>query len=309
MAEGLDFALKYPFSESAREYIKDLSLSERIVDLGVERIKKALSEKSSPRMLLHESDKKDEIASFASARMILGHLRNNFLTNRFAVNESKIIRTQLDRDDEQTINRVGAIFGIVTKSEGKRLLLDLPTYLRYSLRNPHYRLINRKLYSGFVEVTPDEKKRLIEEAVKKHIENIPLVRDPPDLIKQAGQKLLNEIPKSESRIIIKVESHPPCIAKLLEEMKKHNNLPHHARLYLVTYLLAIGINENQITEMFSDLPDFNEKVTRYQVGHIKKKGYNVPTCATVMTYGLCCAVCRIGHPLNWPGLNEKKGEK
>lgn len=304
MVEGLEFALRYPFSESAKKYIKDIEISERIVELAVERIKKALSERSSPRMILHDADKKDEIASFAAARMILGHLHNSFLTNRFAVNESKIVRSHLDHDDETTVNMVGAGFGIETKVDGKRLLIDLSTYLRFSLRNPHYRLINRKLFSGFVELNWDEKKRLIEEAVRKHVENIPLVRDPPDMIKNAGQKLLNEIPKSESKVIINVESHPPCVAKLLEEMKKHDNLPHQARLYLVTYLFAIGMNEDQITQLFSDLPDFNEKITRYQVGHIKKKGYKVASCATVMTYGLCCAVCRIGHPMNWPGLQS-----
>ncbi|MFH1520329.1 MAG: hypothetical protein ABID61_01660 [Candidatus Micrarchaeota archaeon] len=308
MVEGLEFALRYPFSDSAKEYIKNIDISERIIELAVERIKKALSEKNSPRMILHDADKKEEIASFAAARMILGHLHNNFLTNRFAVNESKIVRSHLDHDDESTINRVGAVFGINVRVE-KRLLLDLPTYLKFSLRNPHYRLINRKLFRGFVELNVDEKKRLIEEAVKKHIENIPLVKDPPDMIKDAGQRLLNEIPKSESRVIINVESHPPCVAKLFEEMKKHNNLPHQARLYIVTYFLAIGMNENQITQLFSDLPDFNEKVTRYQVSHIKKKGYKVASCATVMTYGLCCAVCRIAHPMNWPGLRSGEVKK
>ncbi|MFH1785598.1 MAG: hypothetical protein ABH842_04160 [Candidatus Micrarchaeota archaeon] len=307
--EGLEFALRYPFSESAKAYIKGVDLSERIIDLGVERIKKALTEKSSPKMLLHELDKKEEIASFAAARMILGQLKNNFLTNRFAVNESKMVRAHLDHENQQMIEKVGLVFGIETKTEKNRILIDLPTYLKYSIKNPHYRLINRKLFSGLVEITNDEKKRLIEEAAKKHIENIPLVRDPPEMIKKAGQKLLNEIPKAETKIIINVESHPPCIEKLLEEIKKHNNLPHHARWYLVTYLLGIGMNEDQINQLYSNLPDFSEKITRYQIGHIKKKGYNVPSCATIMTYGLCCAVCRIGHPLNWPGLKTEGTKK
>jgi DNA primase large subunit len=64
------------------------------------------------------------------------------------------------------------------------------------------------------------------------------------------------------------------------------------------------MSEEDINGMFSMLPDYSEKVTKYQVGHIKKKGYNVPSCATVMTYGLCCAVCRIGSPLNWHTLDD-----
>jgi DNA primase large subunit len=157
-----------------------------------------------------------------------------------------------------------------------------------------------------VEITYDEKKRLVEEAVKKHIESIPLVKDPPDIIKAAGTRLVAELPKTGTRELgtIKAGDHPPCIAKLLEEMKKHQNLPHQARLFLASYLLAISMSEEDINGMFSMLPDYSEKVTKYQVGHIKKKGYNVPSCATVMTYGLCCAVCRIGSPLNWHTLDD-----
>ena len=304
--EGLDFAVRYPFSEAARQYLEGVTLSPAIIELGRERIKKALKGDSSARMLVHESDKKEEIASAAAARMILSHLRNNFLTNRFAVNESKMVRGYLDREDQKTVDLVAAHFGITAKNEGGRLLIDLPTYLRYALRDPHYKLINRRLVSGVVEIKDEEKKRLIENAVKKHYENLPLVKDPPEEIKEAGKKLLEEMPKSETRITVKVGDHPPCIARLLDEAKKHENLPHHARWYLATYLLAIGTSEDDITKIYSDLPDFNEKVTRYQVDHIKKKGYNSPSCSTVMTYGLCCAVCRIGNPLNWHTLGEER---
>jgi DNA primase large subunit len=89
-------------------------------------------------------------------------------------------------------------------------------------------------------------------------------------------------------------------------MKKHENLAHHARWYLATYLLAIGMAEDDVVNVFSAAPDFSEKITRYQVSHIKKKGYSVPSCATVMTYGLCCAVCRIGSPINWHTLASER---
>jgi DNA primase large subunit len=306
--EGLDFALRYPFSESSRKAMEGISLSERIVDLAVERIKKALKGESATKMLLHDSDKKEEIASFAAARMILGHLRNNFLTNRFAINESKIVRGYLDRESDSVVGQVASQFGINTVGSGDRITVDIPTYLKYSLRNPDYRLINRRIVGGMVEIKSSEKKRLIEEAVKKHIENIPLVKDPPDIIKSAGVKLIAEIPKNESKITVKVGDHPPCIAKLLEEVKKHQNLPHHARWYLAAYFLTIGTNDDEIAKLYANLPDYNEKVTKYQISHIKKKGYNVASCATIMTYGLCCAVCRIGHPMNWHTLEQERKE-
>jgi DNA primase large subunit len=306
MTEGLDFALRYPFSESAKRSLEGLVLNDGIIELAVERIKKALTGDRSQRMLLHEAEKKDDIASFAAARMILGHMRNSFLTNRFAVNEAKKVSDSLGREDEATVETVAAIFGIRTVADGKRMLIDLPTYVRFAVRDPHYRLINRRIYRGMVELNSNEKRRLIEEAVKKHNESIPIVKDPPALIIKAAERLVAEMPKSESRFTVKAGDHPPCVMRLLEEAKKHENLPHHARWYLATYLLAAGMGEEDIVRIYSDLPDFSERVTSYQVSHIKKKGYNVPSCSTVMTYGLCCAVCRIGHPMNWHTLGDER---
>ncbi len=307
MDEGLDFAVKYPFSDSARKSLEGIQLTERIVELAVERIKKGIRGDDGARVVFHESDKKEEIASFAAARMILGHLRNPFLTNRFAVNESKIVRGRINREDERTVDAVAAQFGIASAVENGLMFLDLPTYLKYSVRDPHYKLINRKLFSGRVEITTDEKKRLVEEAVKKHIEKIPVVKDPPDMIRNAGKRLVAEIPKTEVRMTVKAGDHPPCVMRLLESLKNHENLPHHARWFLAAYTLAIGMDEDDVVKLFAGAPDFSEKITRYQVSHIKKKGYSVPSCATVMSYGLCCAVCRIGSPINWHTL--EKGRK
>ncbi len=307
MEGGLDFAVKYPFSQTAKETIKELELTERIVELGTERLRKALKGDSSARVVFHESDKKEEIGSFAAARMILSALRNHFITNRFAVNESKRVRSFLDKDTEEMVDRVGSEFGIKTVKE-RGMLLDLPSYLKNCPRSLDYKLINRRIFNGRVEIKAAEKKRLIEEAVKKHIEDVPLIRDPPDMIKQAGEKLLQELPKNEARITINAEDHPPCITKLLEEAKKHQNLPHHARWYLASYMLSIGISEDELAGIFANMPDYNEKTTRYQISHINKKRYSVPSCSTVMTYGLCLAVCRIGNPLNWHRLTKQRKE-
>lgn len=310
MEEGLDFSVKYPFSDSAKAAIADATLTERIVELAVERVLKALNGEAAPRLVLSDNERRQEIASFAAARMMLGHLRNSFLTSRFAVNESKIVHHHLDKEPREVVDRVAESFGIRTAGEGDGLSIDLPTYLKYSLRNPHYKLINRKMSAGRVEITAHEKKRLVEEAVRKHIEDIPFVKDPPQLLKDATKKLVEALPKvAEAKITAKAGDHPPCVDRLLGEMKRHQNLPHHARWFLASYLLAIGTDEEGITRMFSVLPDFNERVTRYQVSHIRGKGYSVPSCATVMSYGLCCAVCRIGSPINWHTLDEgrKKG--
>ncbi len=300
--DELGFAVKYPFTEEAKGQIAGMQLNDRIIEMGAERVKKALRGEPAGRMVIGEQEKKEEIASFAAARMICGSLRNQFITNRFAVNESKMVRSQLDKADGATVERVASRFGISVVNG----MLDIPTYLSYSPRDRFYRLINKKIINGKVAVSKSEKMRLIEEAVKKHIEKIPIVKDVPQSMKKAGNKVLDELPKTQTRITVKEGDHPPCIMSLLENIKKHENLPHTARWYLATYLLAINMNDDQITGIFSGVPDFSEKTTRYQVAHARRKGYSVPACSTVMSYGLCTAVCRIGSPLRWHSMSEMR---
>ncbi len=300
--DELEFALKFPFTDEAKKLLGDMQLNKRIIEMGAERIRKALHRAGAGRVVFNEPEIKEEIASFAAARMILGALRNRFMTNRFAVNESKMVRSHLNKADPETLERISSRFGIKTENE----MLDIPTYLMYSPKSQPYRLINRKIIRGKVWVSEAEKLRLIEEAVRKHIEIIPVVKDAPDTIKKAGEKLLEELPKTEVKINVKAGDHPPCIMKLFESAKKHENLPHTARWFFATYLLAIGMNEDQITGVFSTMPDFSEKITRYQIAHAKKRGYSVPSCATVMTYGICVAVCRVGIPTKWHNLDERR---
>jgi DNA primase large subunit len=313
----LDFALRYPFTDVARKAIASTELTESIAYLAVERIRRSLEGDMRALVSFRGSDKEEAIASFAASRMILGYLRNSFLTSRFAVNEAKIAHGWLDKADEKEVDAVAAIFGILTTptKEKGRMLITLPIYLRYSPRSVDYRITNRRLVSGMVEITYHEKKRLAEEAVKKHVERIPLVKDPPELIKNAAEKLLESLPKTQPGMSgnalasgAKVEDHPPCVEKLMESMRKHENLNHQARYFLATYLMAIGMNDEGIVQLFSDAPDFKERTTKYQVAQIRKRAYSVPSCATTLTYGLCCAVCRIGSPLNWHTLGkERKG--
>lgn len=300
--DELEFAVKYPFTEEAKGQIAGMQLNDRIIEMGAERVKKALRGEPAGRMVIGEQEKKEEIASFAAARMICGSLRNQFITNRFAVNESKMVRNNLDKADAATVGKVASRFGIDVRDG----MLDIPTYLKYSPRDRFYRLINRRIIGGRVAVSNAEKKRLVEEGVKKHIEKIPIVKDIPQSMKNAGQKVLDELPKTQTQITVKEGDHPPCIMSLLENIKKHENLPHTARWYLATYMLAINMSDDQITGIFSGVPDFSEKTTRYQVAHARRKGYSVPACSTVMSYGLCTAVCRIGSPLRWHSISEMR---
>lgn len=307
--EELDFAVRYPFSSTAKRLLgeKETELNEQIIELAANRIKKALKGEITKSAAIHESGKIEEIASFAAARMMLAFLKNRFITNKFAVAESKRVSSYLDAGDPDTVNKVGKELGVVSQEDGLALQMEIPVYLKFSPRALPYKLINRELRDGKVIVTRKERVRLIEEAVRKRLERTPLLKDPPKNIQDAANKMLAELPKADlPQIKVKPGDYPPCIMKLLDSVKKHENLNHQARFYLCSYLQATGLGDEKIVELYSNLPDFSERTTKYQVEHARNKGYSVPSCATITTWGFCVADCRCGSPIYW---HEKRGKK
>ncbi len=307
--ELADFCVKYPFSKKAKELLdsENIQLSDEIVARGLERVKKALAGETSRSSAFHKSDKVDEVASYAAARMVLGYMRNRYLTNRFAVAEAKRANHYLSGEEATVVDEVAAEFGIVSSSTGGKLFVPIPTFVKFAPKSIDYKLINRNVHAGKVELIYREKIRLTEEAVKKRAEHIPIVKNAPESVKKAAEVLKAELPKLEpmKTITFKEGDNPPCIERLLEQVKKHENLNHQARWSLAVYLVGKGMGIEKVVSLYSNLPDFNEKMTRYQLEHIKKRGYTMPGCSTMLTYGLCCAECRIGNPLNWKSKEER----
>jgi DNA primase large subunit len=63
---------------------------------------------------------------------------------------------------------------------------------------------------------------------------------------------------------------------------------------LATYMLEIGKSVDEVAALFHNAPDYNEKVTRYQVEHLagirgSHVKYSVPSCEKLRNENLCFA--------------------
>jgi DNA primase large subunit len=59
-------------------------------------------------------------------------------------------------------------------------------------------------------------------------------------------------------------------------------------------MLAIGKPIDEIVSLFESAPDFNQKITRYQVEHLaglkgSRTKYSVPSCEKLLIENLCFA--------------------
>jgi DNA primase large subunit len=181
-------------------------------------------------------------------------------------------------------------------------LIPFSSYLLYTPRDIHFKLSNMELDNGNVKVTQHQAERILEEAIRKRLDEsaLPRMHEPSQQIKNAIMRLSAFLPKEKIEPSkIEKKDFPPCILKLIEHLNSSINVPHSGRLALAIYLIKAGLTDEQIDSVFSGAPDYNKETTIYQIQYIRKKAYSVPSCKTMDTYGICIALCRCNNPANY----------
>jgi len=317
MADVL-FCAKYPFTGSARELVAARRI--RLDGIGadaVERARKrvvgALKEGEIPRFIDVDNVAELELESYAVARILLSLLNNRYYINRYAVAESKRASAYLRDDSAENVLRVAGEMGLRGTRQGADYLMPVVDYLQFSPGSKDYKLINKPLKAGVVKLGKREFTRVMEEAARRSIERSLPFRIPgaPGLLGRAADMIRREArgvePKYEARF--EGKELPPCIERLVGALKSGENLNHTARWALAVFMLNAGYPVEEIVGLYSFAPDFNERITRYQVEHAKRKGYKMPTCAWMRSQGIGCEpACGLSTPLRYRGKAKKKGE-
>ncbi|MDW7776074.1 MAG: DNA primase regulatory subunit PriL [Methanosarcinales archaeon] len=274
-----------------------------------------------------DSNKPDvvELLSYPIARILVSCIDDAFLTRRYALAEAKFANTRMQKEDDyETLLEIGGDFNINASIAEKGFRIHFTDYIRGAagMRALGWKLVNRRLRSGYVNITKEEYTRLLQEGIRIRIFNsLPLAV--PESFCLALKEYLVEVRTclEQSKKELGEEgfgemepgSFPPCIKHLLAGAQGGVNLAHSARFALTSFLLNIGLSVDQIIQLFGVSPDFKEEMTRYQVEHIAGgtgTSYKPPSCSTMITYGNCMGkdiLCReIGHPLSYYTKKKKR---
>ncbi|HLH86444.1 MAG TPA: DNA primase regulatory subunit PriL, partial [Thermoplasmataceae archaeon] len=204
------------------------------------------------------------------------------------------------------------------------------TFITYSSRlsGPRYRLLYQSVSRGFVKCGRELLAKLAREAfVRSAMQIYSRIEKSDALEALAGfSEYLDEIRLAleKSGISHTIELgdvdyalFPPCVKTYLSQMHDGVNLPHLARFTLVSFLHKAGMSSEKIIELFRTAPDFNERLTTYQVNHItgtiSSTEYSPPKCAVLGSNHLCykgndplCNQPWLKHPLQY--YSVKKGK-
>ena len=323
-------SLKYPFLPIARNYIINLGLDfDTITSLREIRdhAKQRVSSTFLPEDDFFEKSNKYyeiETASYALAILYLAGIAEPILTEKFALFEAQKVNVHLRKERNiEILLEIAKAFNWTVERKGDFYMVHFAKFLEASTKGRLYhdskwKLINRIMEKGFVQISPHELARLLQEDVKTQIEksaNQELGKIPEQIQKDIDElkaDFLKRKPQFEEVIqVIKAQEsdYPPCITTLMKRTSEGQHLSHVERFTLVTYLLRQGINVDTIVNMFSNVSDFKEDKTRYQVEHLSgvrmgKEPYMPYNCSSLQTHNVCSGannpICRtIRNPLSY----------
>src|SRR4030042_5463105 len=332
--------VKYPWLESAKQVLATDPQLTKSLDLLSTHPPPSLSATTLPRTKLiiedglmrretlreYQPSDVNNLLLFPLLKLLLSALKNNSFIPKVANTFSKYAKVLRDGEQEaSTLLFVAKDIGWDVVPCDERLGTVPPFkmafnhYIAFSskMRDPVWKLTNQKLRGGYVYLERNKLTRLFEEYCKKKIlDVIPLgdqelknqVRASPlfhDLIAEI-EAVAPETEKTPTLFSTQATSRekmfPPCVRVLYQKSLQGINMTHVERLFFATFLLNIGFSLDDVLDLYRNSPDFNERLSRYQIEHAageKGKGtkYYAHGCPQLESYQLCYADDpTYGHP-------------
>ena len=335
---GRDEIAKYPFLAEAGQYLKDKGFTleqfatdpdlKIIVDKAYERIESAAEGKIYNPKVDNSIDKDIvlplSVFSFLISIVLLKLSGLNTLINKFSLAEARRAEKFLERDlvsssnktsEEFAIKIFQEIFSIIIKKAGNYFVIPISDYLRHAV-NFHeleWKLVNRHVENGMVFLTQHESARLIRKELGVYIGAKIRAANTPSMSKGFEDKVnkLSALTKKFAVNIVVSTEHPPCIKHAIEALNNGENLSHSGRFMLATFLLGRGQTIDDIAPLFKNAPDYDEKVTRYQIKQVAGETgsnikYSCPSCEKIKSNDLCYATPDCDNIINPMQFGKKR---
>ncbi|MFY9301488.1 MAG: DNA primase [Candidatus Nitrosotenuis sp.] len=330
---GTEDIAKYPFLTEAGNYLREKGFTleqfdkdedlRPIIDLAVSRIRTA----ADGKIFNSDFDIKAldiEVFSFLVAVILLKQSNVPTLIRRFSLAEARRAEKFLEKDladmtskinEQLAIKIIKELFAMEIRKIDDYFVIPIPDYLKHSVHfhEQEWKLVNRMVDGGNVFLSAHETVRLIRKELDNFISskirsaNIPVV---PDSFKKHVDALVT-LAKKFSVQIIETTEYPPCIKHAIDVLNRGENLPHSGRFMLATYLLNKGQTIEEIAPLFKNAPDYNERITLYQLKHLAGNfgsgtKYACPSCDKLRSENLCFAIPECDNIINPLQFGRKK---
>jgi DNA primase large subunit len=315
----LKFAQKYPFSAKAKRIVEidgtsiD-SLPNQVIDSAGMLVKASvLNQKYLTPEEIHLSKDllKNEVMAFPVAKMIVSKMNSFTALNDFSEFIALNAFNSLQKEKRKTI--IDLAMELKLKfypifSDEFFASMKVLDYLGNDFSQKEMKLVNKRVEDGKVFLTKNDFLRVLTESIKSNLRNsLPLKMDsvPKKILSKAKELNTNLEKEYSQRIIhtsfgpIKPEFFPPCMKELHTSLLNGKNIPHMGRFAVAVFLLRIGMQKEQAINLFSKTPNFNEKITKYQVKRLAENDIAPPGCEKMREYDLCLENCSVKNPIQY----------
>jgi len=231
----------------------------------------------------------------------------NTLIRRFSLAEARRAEKFLEKDlmnhqdatkTKLSLQILQELFSVTVEKIDEEFTISVSDYLKHSINfhEREWKLINRKVTNGKVHLTPHETVRLVRKELDRHIYTKINSSSTPEMIIgfETYVDKLKQLAKKFEVKTVESKEFPPCIKHAIDVLEKGENLPHSGRFLLATFLLNKGQTVEQIAPLFKNAPDYNPKVTIYQLNQLSgisgTTEYKSPSCEKVKGQNLCFPV-------------------
>lgn len=300
-------------------------------------------------------DSESALLSYPVARLMVAMVGDSKLAKWFSHHEGARASHFMEREKEEMLLEIGEYFSLPATEEppggppegerprmvnkgvrpgGDRMRsvrrdywVDFVGFLKGTahITGKSWDLANQRLVDGYVGLNRSRYIRVLQEYVREKVEEGLLSEvniKPPAHFAERIKRIkgrVNERKKSYQPTDLgemSITRLPPCMRQMLGMAQAGENMPHHGRFAMVTFLNAIGMDNEEIFNVFTSSPDFKESIVRYQIEHItgvsSATEYSVPGCETMKTGGVCynpdslCGKEWMTHPLTYYKVKGKK---
>lgn len=216
-----------------------------------------------------------------ASTIILHNLKNNFLIRKFVTNYGKLFESHFSTDIKNKEVRKAVLYYLDVfndlKIVGKnRIALHMNDYLEIALLlqdQPFFNLVHSDLEKGYVHMDTPRFVYLTRLAIEvKLYEKIKSMPDyyGNDIINKVVSELGGVYPETKKKISRSSTVIPQTIQQLIDKAYSEHHLAHHERIKLGIYLQGQNYDMDYILDIFRQLSDWDEKVTRYQLNSLKR---------------------------------------
>ena len=292
--------IKYPYLRDSREYLTGFTVE----GLGNNKELKPIFDRAFDRIMasihgmkyIEDNNVTIEILSFFVALVMLRLTNVSFFCKKFALNEAIKSEKHMEKDFIKTPAMINSIikefFGVEMINVGDNYKIKVADYLKHSIhfKDLPWKLVNREVNKGYVFLTRHESVRMLRHELQyqiyERIMKSPRVKNEP-MFQTYVAKLIEKAEAFNVSPPNLLTDVPPCVKSALAVMENGENLPHSGRFLIATFYMTRGADVEDVLQYFKKVPDFNDRVTRYQLSKIKQGEYKCPGCDKLNTQSLC----------------------